>query len=192
MSDSINSLIIPAYWATPELFDMTQRCLDSVKDEDLQIILAAANQPYTVNTNAGLKAAIGDILIVGNNDLIFHKGWLEALLGVLEGYDIATCWSSDQDVILEDRIEEDAKFGSLFAMKRKVYEQLGGFDEQFKGYFADDDYRRRAIEAGFKIGKKLNLVVEHKAKATYKITDPSDNEFLRASRLYEAKWGAKQ
>lgn len=184
------SLIIPAYHADKELYDTTVKCLNSVWNHEVQLILIADNQPYTVNVNAGLRAASGDVVVVGNNDLVFHEGWLTRLLPLLDaGYDIATCWTSDQDVKLEEDVESNAKFGSLFAMKRDVYETLGGFDEQFKGYFSDLDYRQRAIDAGFKIGKNLSLVVEHKAKATYRVTDPDDNEYQRSKLLYEAKWG---
>ena len=187
------SLIIPAYYANDELRKMTERCMQSVElDRPDEVILIVDEQKdgYTATVNRALEAAHGDILIIGNNDLTFAPGWLTGLLRPLErGYDIATCWTSDQDVKLEDAIEEYAKFGSLFAMTRRVYEVLGPFDGMFKGYFADLDYRRRAIDAGFNIGKNLNYVVRHDAKATYKQTDPNDDEYLRASRLYELKHG---
>lgn len=186
------SLIIPAYFANKELEEMTQRCIASLGDFDGEIILQVDEDGsgYSVTANKGLERATGDILILGNNDLVFEDGWLEKLLKVLETHDIATCWTSDQDnIVVEDVIEENAKFGSLFAMKRSVYETIGGFDEQFKGYFTDTDYRRRVLDEGLTIGKTHNLVVEHLAKATYKVTDPNDDEFLRAQRLYEIKYG---
>jgi len=184
------SLIIPAYFANSDLQNMTAECIKTIH-EDIQIILIANHAPYTVNVNDGLRAATGDVLIIGNNDLTFVDGWVEGLLKVLDaGYDIATCWTSDQnDIKLEDRISEGEKFGSLFAMKAHVYDTIGGFDEQFKGYFSDLDYLQRAKGAGFRFGKNLNLVVGHKAKATYAATDPDDTEYHRSMRLFEAKWG---
>lgn len=158
--------------------------------EEYELVIRRQNGGYAATVNDGLRLAKGDILILGNNDLVFPKGWLHRLLSVLEeGFDIATCWTSDQDYKLESVIREGGKFGSLFAMTREVYETVGKFDEQFKGYFSDLDYRRRVLDAGFRIGMNCNLVVEHKAKATYKRTDPDDNEYLRSMRLYEAKWG---
>lgn len=183
------SLIIPAFHAGKTLYNTTIKCLDSVWQDKLQLILIADNQPYTVNVNAGLRASTGDVVIVGNNDLEFSGSWLKELLSLIPEYDIATCWTSDQKVKLSNGVEEDAKFGSLFAMKREVYEKLGGFDEQFKGYFSDLDYRARAMDAGFKIGKKLDLVVNHAAKATYQRTDPNDNDFRHGRALFEAKYG---
>lgn len=212
------SLILPCYFLNNDYVQMTVRCLASLKDRPDEIIIINDGSPYTPASstvfplysefvdkyvtlpknsgyskaaNTGLEVATGDILIVGNNDLIFPDKWIEQLVTPIEeGYDIATCWTSDQtDVKRKDEIENDAKFGSLFAMKRTVYEQLGGFDEQFRGYFSDLDYRHRALDEGLKIGKNLSLVVEHEAKATYKETDPDDSEFQKAKILYEIKWG---
>ena len=187
------SLIIPALYANKELMEMTQRCIDSIGFFNGEIILQVDEDGsgYSYTTNRALERADGSILVVGNNDLIFHENWLvELLFPISLGCDIATVWTSDQDnIVLEDRIEYDAKFGSLFAMTRSVYETLGGFDEQFKGCFTDTDFRRRALDNGFRIGKNLSSVVHHEAKATYKVTDPDDNEFLKAQMLYEIKHG---
>lgn len=212
------SLIIPCYWETQGLIETTKNCIRSLQDTPLdelividdgsrinaeimlrewkpwqkvtKFIRREDNGGYSKASNDGLRASQGDIIIIGNNDLVFTENWLRGLLKVLEeGFDIATCWTSDQNYILDDVIREGDKFGSLFAMNREVYEKLGGFDEQFKGYFADTDYRQRAKDAGFRIGINQGLVINHLAKATYKVTDPNDDEFLKAQRLYEAKYG---
>lgn len=206
------SLVVPAYFVDGSYVQMTSTCLNSLRSdspnevilvndgspiqprhgfgEDVRVIDRLENGGYIAAINDGLKAATGDVLILGNNDLVFKKGWLDALLKPLnEGYDISTIWTSDQAVVLSDAVEEEAKFGSLFAMTRKIYETLGGFDPQFRDYFGDLDYRRRALDAGFKIGKNLNFVVQHGAKATYKQVDPNDDRYQRGMRLYEAKYG---
>lgn len=206
------SLIIPVYAINKHLVEITDRCLTSMVQttpQDVEVIIVddGSHIPYKTNIgklitldencgyahamNVGMEHASGEVLILGNNDLTFHENWLVELLFPLNvGFDIATCWTSDQhNIDLEDKIEAHAKFGAIFAMTRSVYDTVGEFDEQFRGYFCDTDYRRRAIEYGFRIGKNLNLVIEHEAKATYNVTDPDDDEFLRAQRLYEAKYG---
>jgi hypothetical protein len=187
------SLVIPAYYASKELEEMTQRCMDSIGLGIDQIILQVdeLGEGYSKTTNKALKNCTGDIIIVGNNDLVFHDNWLTELLFPLQvGFDLSTCWTSDQNFIsLEDRIESGGKFSALFAMKRIIYDTIGGFDEQFKGYFADTDYRQRLLEKDFTIGKNMNMVVDHLAKATYKVVDKEDEEFIRARILYEIKWG---
>lgn len=147
------------------------------------------NSGYSAACNAGLEACTGDIIIIGNNDLTFDEKWLRGLLCVLEeGFDVATCWTTDQKYTKEPVIAEWDKFGSLFAMTRQVYETIGGFDETFRGYFADTDYQQRLKKAGFRIGINKNIVVEHKAKATYSKTDPDDEEYNRAKLLFEMKY----
>lgn len=210
------SLIIPCYWISPELEFMTVTCLNSVNDSTNQIQKIVVNDGspskgrisslhveysdllnkridrqynggYAAAVNSGLEAAEGDIIIVGNNDLVFPRNWLRELVAVLDaGFDLATCWTSDQK---QDLTDPDIKFGSIFAMKREIYDTIGGFDEQFRGYFSDDDYRERIFQAGFTIGRNDSLVMRHQAKATYKITDPNDKEFQRSKLLYEIKYG---
>lgn len=203
------SLIIPFYNVSDELVETTKRCIDSLKYEmpgELILVDDASpvyhyfgayptivnreNRGYTYSVNRGLEAAHGDILVVGNNDLTFTPEWLTGLVRTLEmGYDIAVIPTSDQTYETKDEITEKEKFGSLFAMTRKTYQTLGLFDEQFRGYYVDTDYRRRAINAGLKIGKNWKYLVEHEARATYSVVDSKNDEFNTATELYKAKWG---
>lgn len=191
---------------------MTDRCLTSIirtTPQDVEVIIVDDGSPipyksnigklialkenggYSHAVNSALEVAKGDVIVIGNNDLIFHENWLTELLFPLNiGYDVATCWSSDQrDIKLEDKVEKNTVFGCLLAMNRDVYEAIGGFDEQFRGYFSDDDYRRRVIDEGFSIGKNCDMVIQHEAKATYLVSDPEDYEFFKASVLFDKKWG---
>lgn len=164
-----------------------------VSDQDI-IVRLPVNSGYSVATNTGLRLATGDILICGNSDLVYTPGWLEALTKVFDsGYDIATLLTSDQSYETRDEIVHlngpGGKFGSLFAMTRNVYETIGGFDERFRGYFSDTDFRRRALNAGFKAGKNWGHLVEHKARATYEALGIEETEFLEAQGVYKSIWG---
>lgn len=142
--------------------------------------------------NTGFKEATGDIIILSNNDITFYPGWLEGILKPLEeGYDISSINVSDSDgYMTEDWVEEDGTFGSLWAMKRKVYETIGGFDETFeKGTFEDKDFALRAKEAGFKIGKYHGVVVEHVGRATMDKLYPGQEDFHESRELFKKKWG---
>lgn len=204
----MNSLIIPFYHITDELVEITKRCLNSLKYEPVdevilvddcspiredfpgyQVIRNLENRGYTHSVNRGLEAAQGDVLIVGNNDLIFTPGWLTSLREALEEHDIATLPTSDQTWETQDKITKNDKFGSLFAMSRATYEKLGPLDERFRGYFVDTDFRRRALNSGMTIGKNWNCLVEHEAKSTYSQVDGADEEFIRAKEIYKSKWG---
>ena len=100
----MKSLIIPAYLANEELKLMTDRCVNSMTEpiEEFIVQIDEHGEGYCKTVNKALKAATGDILILGNNDLVFPETWLSELLKPLdEGFDLATCWTSDQDYTVQ-------------------------------------------------------------------------------------------
>lgn len=206
------SIIIPCYWKDKELFDMTIKCLDSLYElkhpEEVivvddgspyigeisyaDVIKREENGGYSLSVNTGVANSKGDTIIIGNNDMVFvDPNWMEELLKPLEeGYSISTILVTDSDGwVTSDKYEEDAKFGSILAMKRETWNELGGFDPYFKGYFADLDMRRKALNAGMKIVKNHRALVDHAGKATYKSADKEDREFFEMRERYMEKWG---
>lgn len=212
------SLILPVYLLNHELMDMTERCLLSMaQDAPDEVIIVndgsplplgrnyftdlvgarifhqEENQGYTKAVNLGLKEAKGDILIVANNDLLFSPHWMAGLMKPLaEGYDIATVQVVDTNQKVSDKtgITEGDKFGSLFAITRKVYKRLGGLDEELgRGYFTDLDYQKRAEDAGFRVGKNWSCIVTHEPKSTFKQVDPEDTQYKEAMEKFKKKYG---
>jgi GT2 family glycosyltransferase len=193
------SLITPVFSLTASALSMAQNCLDSLDDDrpDELIVVDDAswvpfswsgkveklirndrNLGYVRTTNTGMKAATGDVIILGNSDLTFSKGWLKAITEPLSTYDIVALRTNEQgDEGTEDRCEEDDRIGALFAIKRSAYERLGGLDERFKHYCADNDYRRRAMNAGLKICKNHRFLVDHKGGRTYNLMDPEHSHY---------------
>ena len=210
---SKTSLIIPAYFADQAIYEMTLECLVSLQDRPDEVILVDDGSPqvskipqgladivirlpknkgFAGAVNAGLKVASGDILMQANNDILFTPGWLNAIVKPLQlEYDISSIRTTDSDGWLtEDKITEGDKFGSIWAITREVYQTLGGFDERFgKGFFEDLDYRRRALDAGFRVAKNHAGLVEHRGHATFAIIDPSDQLYERNKDVYRAKHG---
>lgn len=216
----MTSLILPVYIVNNELLEMTERCLLSMTQElpdeviiindgsnlafdetnyfvgitKAKIISFAKNYGYTMAVNTGLQAAKGDIIIIANNDLTFPEGWLTGLLKPLkEGWDISTVATEegDHEVIPVPRTTTGGKFGSIWAMKRKVYEKVGPLDVKLgRGYFTDLDFQKRAEDLKFKVGKNHGMVIQHEAKATYKIVDPDDTQYLEAKEKFRKKWGS--
>lgn len=212
-------MIVPCYWASMDLIETTAKCLDSLSEttdsqpEEVLIINDGSpldmsfiddtdfkqqfkqinrenNGGYAAAVNTGLYYAKGDILIISNNDIRFYPRWLEHILKPLKDYDISSIVTSDQGWDTRDEITEGDKFGSLWAMKRKVYDTIGGLDETFgKGYFEDLDYQKRAEEAGFKVAKNHAGLVEHTGKATFKEVDPEDKAYIKARSRFIEKHG---
>ena len=205
------SIIIPCYYVNQSFVRMTNTCLKSmapeVPDEVIvvddcspvkgpkfkgtTVIRRHTNGRFPKAVNTGLEAAHGDILIVSNNDIVFFPGWLEGLKKGLEHYDIASIRVTDSDGWeVEDKYTENDYFGSLWAMRRKVYDTIGGLDEDFKlGAFEDKDYYNRAKEAGFTIGKYHGALVDHQGRATNDIVFPNKEDFESSKIVYHKKYG---
>lgn len=204
------SMIIPAYCTTNELAQITVECLGSLSDptpdeiiivDDASpidiplkenIIRRAHNGGFAAAVNTGLEAATGDILIICNNDIVFvQPDWLDYLISPLSKYDICSIRTTDADGWeTEDRITFGDKFGSIWAMNRKVFDTIGGLDESLgKGYFEDLDFHQRAKEAGFKVVKNHAGLVEHIGKATFSEIDPDDESYYEAMEKFKQKHG---
>lgn len=207
------AMAITSYHVDEALVQLTRDCLDSLRygepdyvfliDDDSPIkvmfeveqIFREENGGFPKCANTGFKACYdtgADVLIISNNDVVYTPGWLEGILKPLEeGYDISSIRVSDSDgYTTEDYIEPDGTFGSLWAMKRKVYETIGGFDESFgKGTFEDKDFAVRAREAGFKIGKYHGALVEHVGRATMDKMYPNQEDFYEGREHYKQKYG---
>lgn len=192
MPDKV-SAIVPALFVDATFVDMTATCMRGLFSLH-ELVVIGSKRGYAENVNTGLRIATGDILLICNNDIEFIQyGWLDHLLQPLhDGYDISSIRTTDSDGwTTENRIEEGAKFGSIWAMKREVYETIGPLDESFgKGYFEDLDYQKRAEDAGFKVAKNHAGLVEHKGKATFALVDPEDTAYQLAMERFRAKWGA--
>lgn len=189
MKDKI-SIIVPCLFRL-ELIDMIAECIRGLSTEHQLILIG--NDSYAINVNNGLKAATGDYLVICNNDIEFiQPDWLDHLLKPLkEGYGISSIRTSDSDgYTVEDRYEENAKFGSLWAMTRETYNKLGPIAEHYGNYFEDLDYWRKAQTMGIKIVKNHAGLVDHKGKASFKLIDPQDLQYYEAMEKYRRVWGS--
>lgn len=206
------SLVITSYHANQEMIEYTTDCLASLKyGRPDEVILVDDCSPIQVNfqdvdkhiireengyfpkcANTGFEAAEGEIIILSNNDIVFTPDWLQGILKPLnEGYDISSIRMSDSDgYVTDDKITEGDRFGSLWAMKRGVYDTIGGFDESFgKGTFEDLDYHKRAEAAGFKIAKNHAVMVEHVGRATMDELFPERDDFMEGQAKFVKKYG---
>lgn len=135
----------------------------------LTVIRNDQNRGCAPAWNQGVQAAAGaDWVVVLNNDVLLPVGWLAALLGAAErhGLDVVCPAMRERDQNYEFAtyaLEFTTKLGGVvrrggahgvcFAVRRAVFEQIGGFDEAFRiGQFEDADFFRRARLAGFRSG----------------------------------------
>lgn len=155
-------LVILSRASTDELRLMTQRCIDSavrgaaggslnviVMEQVPEVVYAnattvVAEEEFAYNRFANLAAKQGEAewIMVANNDLYFEHDWLKPLLVM------------DRDVMSpgDPRNPRQSKFrvpicgdqigvffsGWCFMIRRTLWEKIGGFDEDFTFWCADD------------------------------------------------------
>lgn len=136
--------------------------------------------PILRNTQKTSEAP--DWVVVLNNDVLLPAGWLAALLGAAErhGLDIVCpamrerdqnydfgSYARDFTAKLGAVVRRGGAHGVCFAVRRAVFEKIGGFDEAFRiGQFEDADFFRRARLAGFRSGVVGACFIHHFGSVT--------------------------
>jgi GT2 family glycosyltransferase len=164
---------------------------------DVQVICALANLGFGGGNNLGAHYAKGEYLAFLNQDTRVEPGWLNALIAALQddpsvgmvtskillmddpsrintcGNDIhisglTLCRGMGHPATEFESLEEvDAVSGAAFAMRRALFEELGGFDEDFFLYLEDTDLSLRARLAGWHIFYVHGSLVYHDYRLTF-------------------------
>lgn len=195
-------LIIVTRTTTKELASVTQNCIDSaLKDgADVNVIIVETGPAivpyrgaddyilydgvfiYNRALNLGLKKAKGDVHILANNDIIFHKGWSEiGDLMLLNKFDSASALSADRrqrHMKRGDWIYEGYIIGThitgwcIFATKHCI-ETIGLLNESFEFWFSDNVYADQLGAAGLRHGLFCNIQVDHITSCTLRTMSPA-------------------
>lgn len=164
--------------------------------EGAVVIREEENLGFPRGTNAGIKAADGDYVLLLNNDTIVTDGWLTTLVQAAESDErvgivgpvtnhakgaqlietrelrhLEELEQYARDVARRNAGQWDAAIGLVgFCMliKRDVIRQIGYLDERFGiGNFEDDDYCVRAQQNGFKLLIATDCFIFHFGERTF-------------------------
>lgn len=151
---------------------------------------------YNRFMNLGAATSDADYIVFCNNDLIFHEGWFTEMLKY--DYDCMAPrsmrdfrqWGYTEDVVTGFSVGSIFS-GWCFVLKRTIWEQIGGLDEDFKFWYADN----ATIEQLRAIGVVPNLItksyVEHVGSQTL-IQEPIQVQMElteRQSAIFFRKYG---
>ncbi|MGC9334761.1 MAG: glycosyltransferase family 2 protein [Anaerolineae bacterium] len=158
---------------------------------EVRLIRSGKNLGFGAANNHAARQARGEYLAFLNPDTKVETGWLEPLIRALEVYpragmvtaqvllmhtpdQINTCGNdmhltgftlcrgaSARRESYAERAEVAAVSGAAFAMRRSLFEALGGFDESFFLYMEDSDLSLRARLAGYRCLYVPDSVVYH-------------------------------
>jgi len=171
------------------------------KSENIIVLRNEENLGWVKAVNQGIKASAASYICIMNNDTVVRtSGWLSKLIGIFAMDDaiglINPCFeikgSAPKD---KAYLEVDFCRGYCILMKRKVTERVGLLDESYGlGYYDDDDYSMRAVDAGFRCVKANGVTVEHLRDSTFAFIFPEkERRALHENnkQLFYSKWGRK-
>lgn len=172
------SIIVPIFYCDPSLFLTIETCfstlnacypgIDVIGVDDASPLDCpphwpiemenAINQGYVSSVNSGLRASSADIVIVANDDLVFHQGCLDRYFDLPDGVIAGPADTASGDL---------PTLGAIFGMTRKTLETMGYLDERFRNYCADEEYWERAGRLGIEVRVWDDVRLEHKESATF-------------------------
>ena len=137
----------------------------------ITVVTNPTNRGYPTAVNQGLSAALGDFLVLLDNDAVVTDGWLDQLVALTEADPSIGLTGPMSNSAAYPQLVEHVPYADLdqmpaFAaswrdrhrgqwfnvgklagfcllMKRAVYEKVRGLDESFVAGFADDDLAER-------------------------------------------------
>ncbi len=154
----------------------------------VKIIGSQDNRGYGAGNNLGVKSAQGKYIVILNPDTVAEEGWLRELILPLhqdkiittpkiltyDGKHLNTCGNITHFTgltftagygidphFLADNPEFNGISGACFALKRKDYLKLGGFDENFFLYYEDTDFSWHSFCQGYTVLLVQRSVIRH-------------------------------
>ncbi len=156
-----------------------------------RFILNEKNLGFAGACNRGAAAATGDLLFFLNNDLILQRGWFEPMRAMFDRCADAALVGNVQRNSATGEIDHTGVYfdhhvkpahdtarplrdwvrgyrvvpaltGACFAIRRAVWQSLGGFDAEFINGCEDVDLCLRALSAGRRNYVALRSVVRHR------------------------------
>ena len=185
----------------------------------VRVVFNDVNRGFAPANNAGLSAATGEILVLLNNDTMVTPGWLARMRRHLDDPAVGLVGPVTNRIGNEAEVEAPYRtYGQMLAfaedrggehrgrsfeipmpamfclaMRRDAYERIGPLDERFEvGMLEDDDYARRARDAGNRLVCAEDVFVHHFGQASFGKLVPG-GEYMRLleanQRRFKEKWG---
>jgi len=140
--------------------------------------------------NLGWKIATGDYVGLLTNDVYVDDNWLECLIEPFNKFADcgATTLATTQFQHQQQNLIEEGNWWSIMMSSRKIFDEVGYYDEQYFAAFEDTDLLLRIYLAGYKMYRNFNCVVEHLVGATLYREGDHNEKYLAGRVLFNQKW----
>ncbi len=197
----------------------TLAALAKIDDPHVRIIYNQTNRGFSGGNNDGIAHALGDYIILLNNDVIVTPGWADSLVDAfrrIPGLGIAAPRSNlvvglqqvddanyrDEAQMQAYAVERrrayrgkgyitDRAIGFCWCLSREVLETVGALDERFAfGNFEDDDYCMRIRAAGYWIYVCNDVFIHHFGSRSFAANKVDYNATIKTNwERFSQKWG---
>ena len=165
-----------------------------------------AARSWNVGISACYEQLECDLVLVANNDVLFHINTVDVLAGriqqlkagILTPFNISGLLAKPENIFSysaehAEKVEPAPDF-SCFMISKKCFYSVGPFDERFyPAYFEDNDYHYRMKLSGFKALKTRQAVYYHYGSRTKQSSEDvranCDAGYLQNRDYYKRKWG---
>jgi N-acetylglucosaminyl-diphospho-decaprenol L-rhamnosyltransferase len=173
----------------------------------LSVISNETNLGCAVAWNQGVRSCSAEWVVILNNDVVLSQGWLAGLIDFAEerGVDVVSPairegeYNYDMAEYAGEFVRRMARVsrpgeahGICFLVRRRVFETVGYFDENFRiGQFEDADFFRRAKAAGFRLAITGRSFIHHFGSMTQKSVarEKTEKPYVAENRAYfRRKW----
>lgn len=207
-------VIILSNAKTLELSRVTANCIESLlaSNSDMNVFVVEQNQGidwseghdnirniyldqyfnYNQFANIGAKHGRSEWICIANNDLIFEPNWFREILKA--NYPVCSPRCPDdkrQKDITQNEIGDQVGrhlSGWCFVIKRSVWEQISGFDEDFGFWCADNSLMEQLLAIGIKPMVVKNSIAKHLGSKTLKTMPNRDELTVFFVKKYNKKY----
>ncbi|MCZ7839696.1 glycosyltransferase [Leclercia adecarboxylata] len=168
---------------------------DGVRYRDAIVIHKSGQFRYNAFANHGIAAGSAPWVMVANNDLEFQKGWASALLAANHPVvsPVSPGESRQAGITSNQTGKTNGKHfsGWCFMLSRALWVKIGGLDEDFIYWCADDSVIEQVVRAGVMPMLVPGAKVKHLISKTGGDSVPDEMTWGQVM-LFERKYGVKK